>query len=324
MLQRTTQRDIARAAGVDVSTVSLALHAHPRIPAATRTRIQSLAAEMGYRSDPALSSIAASRWQGRRSEKGIVLGILSDSLSSAEPELKLYHKGILRQAGELGYGVDTLSLPEYRTAQAFWRVVQARGLRGVIIGQTRSPLQSEFFSEAVAPTVHCGFLREISGDTVRPDLGFAVENLLSRIAESHRRIACFLPVERTLQSDRAILGAALAAAKMHPAGRLRTFVMPQTPRSADWQALARAKVDAVVVISEKQARQLRAQSVLADEIPIFTLHTLPPFEGKRGMDLRMEEVGRVAVNFLEMKMRRLPLSTAAFRQTVLIEPRWIG
>lgn len=281
MPERTTQRDIARAAGVDVSTVSLALRAHPRIPAKTRERILGLAREMRYRPDPALSSLAAARWQGRRNATGSVLAFLSEDLRSAEPELKLYHRGILDQARDLGYGVDAFSLEHYPSAQAFWRVIQARGIRGVVIGQSRHPLPPEFFGESIAPIVHCGFLREIPGDTVRPDLRLAVESLLSRILESHQRVACFLPVERMLHSDRVILGAALAAAKTQAPGRVRTFMTPETPRDSDWQALERARPDAVVVINEKHASQLRS----CGGAEAFPLHTLPPFEGKQGMDL---------------------------------------
>jgi len=320
MPKRITQRDIARAARVDVSTVSLALHAHPRIPAATRNRIQSLAGKMGYRPDPAFASIAACRWQGRRNVKGIMLAFLADDLRSAEPELKLYHQGIVQQAGALGYGVEAFSLQDYASVPAFWRVIRARGIRGVVIGQSRQILPPELFTELVAPTVHCGFLREVPADMVRPDLRQAVESLLRRLIETCRRVVCFLPVERELHSDHVILGAVLAMAKIHGPGRLRVLLTPESPGPADWQSLERARPDAVVVINEKQARKVGMKGLA----PVFTLHTLPPFEGKQGMDLRMEEIGRVAVNFLEMKMRQLPLSSASFRQTVLIEPCWLG
>lgn len=319
MSKRITQRDIARAAGVDVSTVSLALHGHPRLPVATRNRIRDLAGAMGYRPDPALASIAASRWQGRRNVRGIVLAFLADDLRSAEPELKLYHRGIVAQAGQLGYGVEAFSLQDYPSVSAFWRVIRARGLRGVVVGQSRQPLPPELFAERVAPTVHCGFLREVPADMVRPDLRHAVEILLSDLAQTYRRVACFLPVERALHSDRVILGAALAMAAAQSPSRIRVLLAPEKPAAGDWQALARAKPDAIVVINEKQARQVRGHH--AGRVPVFPLHTLPPFEGKRGIDLRMEEIGRVAVNFLEMKMRQLPLATASFRQTVLIEPQ---
>ncbi len=49
MVQRTVSiKDIARAAGVSPSTVSRALHGHPRISQTTASRIRHLAQEMGY------------------------------------------------------------------------------------------------------------------------------------------------------------------------------------------------------------------------------------------------------------------------------------
>jgi LacI family transcriptional regulator len=45
----TTMKDVARRAGVDVSTVSLAINNDPRIRTATRERIVGIAQELGYR-----------------------------------------------------------------------------------------------------------------------------------------------------------------------------------------------------------------------------------------------------------------------------------
>ena len=45
----TTMKDVARQAGVDVSTVSLAINNDPRIRRETRERILAIAAELGYR-----------------------------------------------------------------------------------------------------------------------------------------------------------------------------------------------------------------------------------------------------------------------------------
>ena len=106
MSGRVTQKEIARKAGVDASTVSLALAGHPRIPESTRAHIRQVAAELGYRPDPALSSIAAARWQGRRDAKGTALAFLADDLKTAEIELKLYLEGVRQQAGLLGYGIE--------------------------------------------------------------------------------------------------------------------------------------------------------------------------------------------------------------------------
>ena len=50
-------QDVARAAGVHQTTVSLALRNDPRLPAATRERIQAHAKKLGYRPDPMLAAL---------------------------------------------------------------------------------------------------------------------------------------------------------------------------------------------------------------------------------------------------------------------------
>jgi len=62
----TTMKDVARRAGVDVSTVSLALNNDPRIRKETRERIAGIAEELGYRKN----SLA----RGLRSGKSFTIG----------------------------------------------------------------------------------------------------------------------------------------------------------------------------------------------------------------------------------------------------------
>lgn len=49
--------EVARAAAVHQTTVSLALRNDPRLPRETRLRIRALAESMGYRPDPMLSAL---------------------------------------------------------------------------------------------------------------------------------------------------------------------------------------------------------------------------------------------------------------------------
>ena len=51
MSNRVTIRDIAAKAGVHFTTVGLALRDSPRLSAATRKKIQKMAAKMGYAPD---------------------------------------------------------------------------------------------------------------------------------------------------------------------------------------------------------------------------------------------------------------------------------
>src|SRR5687768_16285134 len=59
--RRVTLADVAVRANVHVTTVSLALRNHPRLPAATRERIQALAKKMGFAPDPCVRALVAYR-----------------------------------------------------------------------------------------------------------------------------------------------------------------------------------------------------------------------------------------------------------------------
>lgn len=318
MTRRITQRDIAREAGVDVSTVCLSLNGHPRIPAATRERITALALEMGYRPDPALSSIAMTRWQGRRDVKGLVIGFLGDPKADTEIEARIQEAGAREQAKALGYGLERFSIAAYPSPEKLAQVLRARGIRGLIVAQTRKQLDEDALRNLPVPFVRCGYLHPVEGDVVRPDLRAAVEGMVDHLLPRCAPLAFFLQLDRELHSDRVILGAALCCAAENK--QIRVIQSEDPPAKRDFNALARAKPGAVVVINERHAQSLRKNGALPQKTPVYTLHTLPPFDGKQGMNLRMHEIGRIAVNLLEFKMRQLPWATPPFQQSLLIAP----
>ncbi|MDF3128180.1 LacI family DNA-binding transcriptional regulator [Kiritimatiellaeota bacterium B1221] len=319
MKNRVTQRDIAKEAGVDVSTVCLCLNGHPRISEETRDRVRAIAERLGYRPDPALSAIAASRWSKNRSDTGRVLAFVADDLQAAEPELKLYLRGVCSRAEALGYRVEPFSLRDYPSAEALNRVIRARGIRGMILGQSRHELPLELFDQNSVPEVHCGYLRDVPGDMVRPDLRMAMSKLLENLLQNYERIVCFLPVEKELRSDQVLLGAALAHARMAPRGRIRVLTPPPIFSSGSLDKLQKWMPDAVVTINELQSAKLQTETALGDAV-IHTLHTLPPFTGKQGADLRLEDVGRASVSLLELKLRHQPLADESYGQNLLVEP----
>lgn len=324
MEHRVSFADIGREAGVDKSTVSLALSGHPRISAATKARVRAVAERLGYKPDPALASLAAQRWQGRRDHKGLVLAFVCDDIRAAEPELLAYLTGVRRQAQLLGYGVEVFSLADYPSASALLRVVERRNLRGMVIGQSRRDLPGELLDAGEPPRVHCGFLRDVACDTVRPDLAAAVNLAWKRLGGGGRKVVFGLEVERGLHSDLAILGAARALAEA--AGRSGPKVVAgwKDGPGEGWLAKlqkAAGRMDVLVVLNGKQRERVLRARVLPPAAPVTPLHLLPA-DKTPGVDLRLEDVGRVAVNLLELKMRRVPLASAGFRQTLEVEPRW--
>ena len=112
--RRTTQDDVARAAGVHRTTVSLALKCHPRIPGETQERVRRIADELGYQPDPTLSSLVAYRAQNR---PVAFHGTLAWFVSSAEgfnwqevPHFRASYEGILARARRCGIECETFDV----------------------------------------------------------------------------------------------------------------------------------------------------------------------------------------------------------------------
>lgn len=117
-------KDIARAAGVSPSTVSRALHDHPRISQETKTRIRQLAQELGYTpSLPARSLVTR-----HTATIGMVITTASDLF------LARLVQGVEETAKGNGYSVFLSS--SYRNAERELEVVRSfheRRASGIIV-----------------------------------------------------------------------------------------------------------------------------------------------------------------------------------------------
>ncbi|HEY1848270.1 MAG TPA: LacI family DNA-binding transcriptional regulator [Opitutaceae bacterium] len=130
--------DIAARAGVHVTTVSLALRNHPRLPAATRARIRRIADRLGYRPDPVLKALIAYRARARSGRSTPTLAYLTNWASrfgwrqvTAHPE---FHAGAQQMADELGYRLEHFWVREPGVSHGrLSAVLSARGINGLIV-----------------------------------------------------------------------------------------------------------------------------------------------------------------------------------------------
>lgn len=138
---RVTTEDVAKRAGVHKSTVARALRDDPRIRKETRERCREVAREMGYRPDPALSIIAANRWQTRARPSGATMAYL-DFQNEKQPRRP--ECGSLREcANEMGYGFEEFRYREYGSLKALTQMLRARGIQGLILGPMHTPIRCE-------------------------------------------------------------------------------------------------------------------------------------------------------------------------------------
>lgn len=140
--------EIAKSAGVHVTTVSLALRNHPSLPETTRQRLQALAAKMGYRPDPALSSLVAYRMGAHARKNRLVLAYVTNwghALSwKAAPAHADFYEGAQSKAAQLGYQLEHFWLGEPGLShQRMSDILYNRSITGIIIASHRAEADVE-------------------------------------------------------------------------------------------------------------------------------------------------------------------------------------
>lgn len=133
-----TIKDVARAAGVHFTTVSMALRDHPSIPECTRERIRAVAKEIGYSRNPVFSALAQFHVHGRQRAAAPKLAYIINRDRQARTDFfrspDVYLDGAREQARLLGYSLEVLQLGQgHHDSRSVERHLHASGVNGVVI-----------------------------------------------------------------------------------------------------------------------------------------------------------------------------------------------
>ena len=136
-----TLRALATQAGVSVATMSLALRNSNEISTATRTRLQKLATEQGYRPNPHVAKLMTHlRIQSQRVRPANICTLLQSrahaTFSSYSERLSL---SMCARAEALGYAHNYVYLDEHRGSDQLQRMLTNQGVEGLVIFPIRNP-----------------------------------------------------------------------------------------------------------------------------------------------------------------------------------------
>ncbi|MEO6053883.1 MAG: LacI family DNA-binding transcriptional regulator [Chthoniobacterales bacterium] len=131
----STQKGIAKLAGVSQSTVSLALAGSKEVSTAQRALIHKIAAQLRYR-----PSVDAQRLASRKAgvvNRGAVLAWINQEITQdfwqRHPISRAYWDGAQKQASLLGYKLDAFWMHESgMTQKRLSTILQNRGIEGVV------------------------------------------------------------------------------------------------------------------------------------------------------------------------------------------------
>ncbi len=238
MTPRVTQTDVARAAGVHNTTVSLALRNSPAIPEGTRKRIQALAEEMGYHPDPALRALVAYR-------KGCAVRDRKETLAyitNAEtrwgwrelPADELFYAGAMKKAAQHGYQLEHFWLGEPGlTQRRLSSMLFHRGITGALLASHRPAGDTLLeFDWRRMGAVKIGFFPQVPAlHRVTDDHQGSVRLAMKRIfAAGYRRVGLVLPKAWDESVDQAWSSGFMFEQNRAPANcRLPVLFLPARP-----------------------------------------------------------------------------------------------
>ena len=132
-----TQRDIARAVGVSNAAVSLALRGSELLTRERREEIQAAAERMGYRPNPAAAELSRYKKNSSVTPTRAALAWINawqpaEKLRSYK-QFDFYWKGADEAARKLGYHLEEFRLDRTVTPKRLDRVLEARGIRGIML-----------------------------------------------------------------------------------------------------------------------------------------------------------------------------------------------
>jgi len=328
MARRILLKEIARATGLSVSTVSIALRDSPLASATTRRRVQRAAKKLGYSPDPALAAFGASL-RTRRSEPSAVLGLVGISVENQKSEGPWDSGRLLNQAAaKRGYLLRIYDPAEFRCDEELSEVLYRRGVRGVII-KARAPasrvpsLQWDRFSVVSCdwPSPHPCPFHHVSNDSFH-SLMMAYE----RVCDLGYRHIGLAPLSHPFPNwgDLRRLGAAhalLKSAPFPPVPVILDSVISDAEALTQW--VNQHKPDAVISLLNKSLLVLRKAGYRVPEDLGYACLVGADSETCSGLRLSFECMAEATIDLLDSQIRHGQRGAPESPYTVFVEPAWV-
>lgn len=332
--RRPNMQQIANAAGMSKSAVSLALRNDPRIPKATRERIQRTADEMGYRRNPVVDSLMTQLRAGRQPSFQANLGLINCSPQkdlSENHTFRRLREGVRRRAEQLGYGVEEfwLQQPDMRP-ERLKQILETRGIRGLILIaslnlDTIDEGYSRFwhdFATAVIGVAHPDNMLNCSAN----DQYLTSRRAAAKVIElGYKRPILVVPADDdALLEDKFSAGFYSASRTLPAKDRLNYIPFDVAAPKKAVASIRKLKPDVVITNKVELYDALQAEGVkIPEELGLVHLDWHDGISHLAGMRQNNRVVGSAGVDLIVGQLQKNEYGSQEFPKVVQIESVWI-
>lgn len=201
-----TLKDIGEKAGVTKATVSYALRNDKRISLKTRERVQKIAQDLGYQSNPMLASLSSLRRKSTHSHHGNLACIIGHPDSNPIKRVQSYsliYKGLKERAEELNFSIDSFWAydPDLQ-GELLDKTLKSRSICGIaLLGINETELELDWEQYSVAYATSARKAANCSFSNIHTNLGGILTLALEKIvALGYRRIGLCVGEENLIGS----------------------------------------------------------------------------------------------------------------------------
>ncbi|MGJ8650367.1 MAG: LacI family DNA-binding transcriptional regulator [Opitutaceae bacterium] len=332
--RRPNMQQIADAAGVSKSAVSLALRNDPRIPESTRKRIQAVADEMGYRRNPVVDSLMTQLRSGRQPSFQANLGLINCSSLADLGQNHTFSRlreGVLARAELLGYGVEEywLEQPDIKPHR-LKQILQTRGIRGLVLIAALTPEMihegySEFWNEFACAVLGVTHLHNHL-DCSTNDQYLTARGATEKVFElGYKRPMLFLPPQDDeLLDNKFSAGFCSVASRFKPKNRLSPLPLDLEKLDAAIASIQEQKPDVVITNKiELYDAMIAAGVSVPKEVGFVHLDWHDAIEHVAGMRQNNRIVGSAGVDLVVGQLQKNEYGPQQFPKVVQIESVWV-
>lgn len=328
-------KTIAAHAGVTQATVSMSLANNPRIPLATRERIQGIAKKLGYQPNPYVSTLMRIRRQGKPLKDKPALALVCAQRTAhgwrdhPAPTIRQMREGAFERATLRGYRAQEFWLHrDEMSNDRFSEMLHARGIQGMLIsplaeGAPTPALQWQHFA-AVCLSVP---LPSLTITTVCNDHYFSSLRIVREChARGYRRPGLLLHRVHQMRFQGRWEAGFFVGGEMHPELRLARPLYVEdwqdTARIIAW--LKREKPDVIITpAADVLAATLeRARIRVPQELGLALLACPELGDRCSGVYQNGRMIGALAVDTLISMVERNERGLPQQATTLMVEGQW--
>ncbi len=334
--QAPTLKDIARATGVSLMTVSRVLRGSPKVSAEKRELVKAAAARLNYQPDPHLTRMMQVVRGKKQVRLRAVIAVIREYVPQDDLLSPSYQyvpiEDIRSRAHGHGYAVEEFWLGrDGLTPKRLQKILHARGIEGVIVSPQSTQLPCSKLDYSPFAAVAFGYaMREPSLHMCAGNMTLGIQTAAEQLtARGYRRIGVAVTQWIVNRSQFGYSGGLFHFQQSQPAqDRVPLLLFPRNDISRGYDAFAKwmreHRPDALISFDTYVPGWLKRMGLRVPEDIGFVVHDwTPKMQDFAGIYQRRDHLAAAAVDLIITQLSQHEHGVPDVPRQIMIPPQWV-